>query len=50
MSDAETKATRRHYTKDRKELVVFQHEKRGKTPKEIADDLDMFLRVVQRVL
>ena len=43
-------ATRRHYSKDVKELVIYQWLTLGRSTTEIATDLNMSLRVVQRVL
>jgi hypothetical protein len=48
--DDESKQTRRNYSKDLKQLVLYQHESLGKNTQEISRDLNMSLRVVQRVL
>jgi transposase len=42
--------TRRHYSKDLKEQVIYQRLTLGKSTTEIAKDLDMSLRIIQRVL
>lgn len=42
--------TRRGYSRDIKERIVYQHKALEKKPAEIANDLDVSLRVVQRVL
>lgn len=42
--------TRRHYSRDLKERIVWQRKALEKKPADIANELDVPLRVVQRVL
>jgi transposase len=44
------KATRRHYSQDLKQRVIYQHVKFGLMTVQIAENLDISIRVVQRTL
>ena len=50
MAEGRAAPVRRHYSKDLRERVIYQRFTLGMSTTEIAKNLDMSLRVVQRVL